>query len=110
MQIIYEIGIVGIILLGIAHSFYTFKKYKKVEADALWFFSATLGLIFSGLINYMNLIIHIQPTFTITLVANILLTLFAIVLAFTLPKITTFTLLFFALLLLVGSIIHFCNE
>lgn len=91
--------------MGIAHSSYTLKKYKEIEADALWFFSAVLGLIFSGLINYMNLIIHIPLTYTITLVANILLTLFAIVLAFTLQKFTTFTLLFFALLLLIGSVI-----
>ncbi len=105
MEIIYRIGILGIILLGIAHSFYTFKKYKKIEADSLWFFSAAPGLIFCGLINYMNLIIRNQLTLSITLVTNVILTLFAIVLAFTLQKVTTFTLLLFALLLLIISLI-----
>ncbi len=104
METIYKIGIIGIIFLGIAHSLYTFKKYKKLESNALWFFSATLGLIFSGLINYTNLILQNQVTFIVALAGNILLTLFSIVLTYTLRIATTFMVLFFALILLFGSI------
>ena len=106
MEVIYTIATSGIVFLGIAHSLFTFKKYKKIEEQSLWFFSAALGLIFSGFINYTNLIIHNVLTFKIALTANILLMLFSIVLVFSHKKITTFTLFFFALFLLIVSLIY----
>lgn len=104
MELLYKIAIGGIIILSIAHFFYTFKKYKKISEDALWFLSAALGLMFSGLINYLNLTINNRLTFQVAIAANISLALFSIVLAVTVRTITTYTLLLFALLL-VGSLI-----
>ena len=106
MKSIYTIAIGGIVLLSIAHALFTFKKYKKIEEQSLWFFSAALGLIYNGLINYTNLVIHNTLTLKIALTANILLTFFAVVLAFNLKKVTTFTLLFFALFLLIASLFY----
>ncbi len=45
MEIIYNIGILGISLLGIIHAVLTFKIYKKDDENAYWFFSIGLALI-----------------------------------------------------------------
>ena len=36
-------------LLGIAHAALSFKKYESFSAEAFWFFSAGLALLFAGI-------------------------------------------------------------
>lgn len=76
MEIIYKISIGAIILLGIAHVGFTFVKYRKLEPQALWFMSAGMGLLFCGLINYLNLSISSRLTHSVALGANLLLVVF----------------------------------
>ena len=40
MKTLYAVAIIGIILLGIAHSALSFKKYYQLSAEAFLFFSA----------------------------------------------------------------------
>ena len=77
---IYKIAIWTILLLGIGHSAFTFKKYKQVSAEALWFFSASLGLVFNGLLNYINLNVSNNLISNLTIGANAFQTIFFIVL------------------------------
>jgi len=104
MEIIYKISIGAIIFLGIAHIGLTFVKYKKIEPDALWFLSAGLALIFSGLINYVNLVGHSSFTGRISLSANVLLVLFSILLTFYIRKAQIFALALLSLLLLFNTL------
>lgn len=104
MEIIYKIAIWTILLLGVGHSGYTFKKYDKIQPEALWFFSASLGLIFSGLLNYINLNFPNHAVATITLGANIFQVLFNSVLAYNIRNATIFSAFLVAFVLLICSI------
>lgn len=77
MEIAYKISIGAVILLGPVHIGFTFVKYSKIELDALWFMSAGMGLIFSGLINYLHVKISSELTYSVALGANFLLVIFA---------------------------------
>ncbi len=105
MELIYKIGIIGIVILGVGHAALTFKNYKKLEENAFWFFSAGLALIFNGLINYMNMVIKSLFTFKIAVTANILLLIFAIILAYNVRKITMLLVVISALTLLISSLL-----
>lgn len=105
MELIYKIGIIGIVILGVGHAALTFKNYKRLEENVFWFFSAGLALIFIGLINYMNMVIKSLFTFKIAVTANILLLIFAILLAYKVRKITMLLVAIFALTLLISSLL-----
>lgn len=102
----YQITIWIILLLGVGHSAFTFKKYKQISPEALWFFSASLGLIFNGLLNYINLNVPNSLISNITMGANIFQVLFSIVLAFNIQKPTILVSLIISIALLVLSVIH----
>jgi hypothetical protein len=106
MKLIYTITIWLFIFLGLGHCIFTFKKYATIEANSLWFFSAALGVIFGGLINYINLKEASPLTNSITLGVNVFQLLFYCVLAYNIQKPIIFVALIFAFLLLVFSIIN----
>ena len=102
----YKVATWLILLLGVGHATYTFKKYQSITPEALWFFSASLGLIFNGLLNYINLNIDNKLISNITIGANIFQTLFFMVLIFYICKPTTIIALIVATILLFLSLIR----
>lgn len=106
MEIIYKISIGAISLLGVAHIGFTFVKYPKIEPNALWFMSAGMGLIFSGLINYLNLSISNSLTHFVALGANLLLIIFTTLLLIYIQNAQLFALALVSLFLLIGTFIY----
>jgi putative membrane protein len=101
MRTLYLVAIVGIILLGIAHSTLTFKKYNQLSAEAFWFFSAGLALVFAGLANSLYYQLQMPVTFRYTLAINVLLVLFTVFLAIKVTVPTTILVAVFSILLCV---------
>lgn len=106
MDMFYKISIGGIIFLGLAHIIFTFKKFKKIEPDAMWFSSAGIALLAVGSINYLNIEMHSPVSFKLAVSINILLVIFSILLVYSLKRITTFSLLVVALCLLISSALY----
>ena len=104
MRTLYLVAIVGIILLGIAHSTLTFKKYNQLSAEAFWFFSAGLALVFAGLVNGLHYQLQMPVTFRYTLVINVLLVLFTVFLAIKVTAPTTILVAVFSILLCIADI------
>jgi hypothetical protein len=99
-----------LLFLGVMHCVFTFKKYKQLELEAIWFFSAGLGLILCGLLNYINLN-FIHPTISIiTTGANLAQVLLTFVLAYNFPKGKTIFALVLVVLLLICSIVFVTKE
>jgi uncharacterized membrane protein len=94
-----------LLLLGVAHCVFTFKKYTHLELDAIWFFSAGLGLIMCGLLNYINLNFGNPTISMITVSTNIAQVLLTFVLAYNFPKGKTIFAAVLVFLLLVSSIV-----
>ena len=105
METLYQIGIYGVILLGIAHSLLTFKNYKKSDENAYWFFSAGLALIVCGILNNIYFNLTDKHFFYHTLIANILLFTFSIALSVRMKKITMYLVSIFSLIILIASIL-----
>ena len=101
MRTLYLVAIVGIILLGITHSTLTFKKYNQLSAEAFWFFSAGLALVFAGLANSLHYQLQMPVTFRYTLAINVLLVLFTVFLAIKVTAPTTILVAVFSILLCV---------
>lgn len=101
MKKLYLIAIVGIILLGIVHSALSFKTYNTPSAEAFWFFSAGLALIFAGLTNALHYRLKLLITFQYVLITDVLLVLFTISLAIKVPMLSTILVAFFSALLFV---------
>lgn len=104
MRTLYIVAIVGIILLGIAHSTLTFKKYNQLSAEAFWFFSAGLALVFAGLANSLHYQLQMPVTFRYTVAINILLVLFTVFLAIKVTAPTTILVAVFSILLCIADI------
>ena len=104
MRTLYIVAIVGIILLGIAHSTLTFKKYNQLSAEAFWFFSAGLALVFAGLANGLHYQLQMPVTFRYTVAINILLVLFTVFLAIKVTAPTTILVAVFSILLCIADI------
>lgn len=103
MEILYNIAIVGTLLLGLMHSTLTFKTYKKDDQNAYWFFSAGLALIVTAILNYINLKTQSEISLKLTLIANLLVFLFSVVLSLKLKKAPMFSVTFFTLILLISA-------
>ena len=99
MRTLHLVAIVGIMLLGIAHSALSFKKYNQISAEAFWFFSAGLALLFAGIANLMHYHLQLMLTFRYCNLINILLCIFTVLLAIKVPMLTTFLVAFFSVLL-----------
>ncbi|GJH40483.1 hypothetical protein RCZ04_10330 [Capnocytophaga sp. HP1101] len=106
MKILYGVAIVGIILLGIAHSALSFKKYNQLSAEAFWFFSAGLALIFAGIANGLHYQLQLPITFRYVLVINVLLVLFTALLAVKVPAPTTISVAIFSALLCIATLLN----
>lgn len=106
MKILYLIAIIGVILLGILHSLLTWKIYPSIEADAFWFMSAGLALIFAGIANYMNFLTGTSSSFQCVLTINTILAIFTILLAVNESQPTTVAVSIFSVILFVSSIIN----
>ena len=102
MRTLHLVAIVGIILLGIAHSTLTFKKYNQLSAEAFWFFSAGLALVFAGLANGLHYQLQMPVTFRYTLAINVLLVLFTVFLAIKVTAPTTILVAVFSILLCIA--------
>ena len=96
MRTLHLVAIAGIMLLGIAHSALSFKKYNQLSAEAFWFFSAGLALVFAGLVNGL----HYQLRYTLAI--NVLLVLFTVFLAIKVTAPTTILVAVFSILLCIA--------
>ena len=67
--------------LGVVHSALSFKKFEHFSAEAFWFFSAGLALIFAGIANLMHYQLRLSLSFHYCAVINILLAAFTVLLA-----------------------------
>lgn len=67
---IYRVATWTILFLGIGHALFTFKKFKSIQEDALWFFSTALGLITNVFLNYINLTISNNLVSNLTIGEN----------------------------------------
>lgn len=103
---IYKIATWTILILGIGHSAFTFKKYKQISNEALWFFSASLGLIFNGLLNYINLNVPNDLISNITIGANVFQSIFFIFLSYFIRKPTILAALIVSIILVLFSLFH----
>lgn len=103
MEIIYKTAILGTIILGVVHSFLTFRTYKKSDENAYWFFSAGLTLIILGISNFINLKTQTTTSIQLTAIANLMVFIFSICLSLKFRKITMCSVTLFTLILLVSS-------
>ena len=103
---IYRIATWTILFLGLGHALFTFKKYKSIQEDALWFFSTSLGLIFNGFLNYINLAILNNLISNLTIGANSIQFIFCAVLAYYVRVSTTYIALAVSAAILIISLIH----
>ena len=103
---IYKIATWTILLLGLGHALFTFKKFKSIEEDSLWFFSTSLGLIFNGFLNYINLTITNNLISNLTIGANSIQFIFCVVLAYYVRNPTTYIALVVSTNILILSSIH----
>jgi len=104
MKIFYVVTIAGIVLLGLVHSAFTFKRYTDFSADAFWFFSAGLALIFAGLGNGMHYRLQLPFTFMCVLLINLLLSCFTVFLAVKVNSLTTLAVAVCSVLMCVACI------
>ena len=93
MKTFYAVAIIGIMLLGIAHSALSFKKYDQLSAEAFWFFSAHYQL-------------QLPITFRYVLAINVLLVLFTVFLAIKVPAPTTLLVAIFSALLCIAILLN----
>ena len=103
---IYKIATWTILFLGIGHALFTFKKYKSIQEDTLWFFSTSLGLIFNGFLNYINIAISNNLVSNLTIGANCIQFVFCAVLVYFVRKPTTYIALMASTAILILSTIH----
>lgn len=106
MKTLYLIAIIGVTLLGILHALLTWRIYPSITADAFWFMSAGLALIFAGIANYMNFQTNTSFSFQCVLIVNIILNIFTIFLAIKESQLTTIAVAVFSIILLIGSIMN----
>ena len=97
IRILYALSTLGVMLLGLVHAILAFVRYQSFSAEAFWFFSAGLALLFAGVTNILQL--QSPLTFTCALLVNILLALFTLTLGIKVPAPTTILVAFFALLM-----------
>ena len=81
MKTLYLITIIIVMASGVVHSALSFKKYEHFTAEAFWFFSAGLALIFAGIANLMHYQLQLPLSFRYCAVINILLAAFTVLLA-----------------------------
>jgi hypothetical protein len=103
---IYKIATWTILFLGIGHALFTFKKYKSIQEDTLWFFSTSLGLIFNGFLNYINIAISNNLVSNLTIGANCIQFVFCAILVYFVRKPTTYIALIASTAILILSAIH----
>ena len=99
MRVLYLIFIIVIIALGVTHSALSFKKYENFSAEAFWFFSAGLALIFAGVANLMHYQLKLSLTFHYCTIINILIVIFTVLLAMKVPLPTTLLVAVFSVLM-----------
>ena len=102
----YKVATAAVLMLGLLHALYTFKKYKTIEEGALWFFSTSLALVFNGFLNYINLSVDNEMILNLTLTANVIQFIFCLVLSYIVRKPTTYLALVIALVVLLCSFIY----
>lgn len=103
---IYKIATWAVIILGLGHALYTFKKFKSIEENALWFFSTSLGLIFNGFLNYINLTIANDLVSNLTIGANSIQFIFCAVLVFYVRNPPTYIAITISTLILILSVLN----
>lgn len=103
---IYRVATWTILFLGIGHALFTFKKFKSIQEDALWFFSTALGLITNVFLNYINLTISNNLVSNLTMGANSIQFVFCVVLAYYVRKPTPYIALIVSTTILILSVFH----
>lgn len=88
----YATGIVMMSVFGLGHVVFAFILFQQINEPALWFFSAALTMLFGTAINFIHLKVSDPAIFTITVISNILLSAFSIVLALVIKEAQTIAL------------------
>lgn len=102
----YKIATYAILLLGVGHALFTFKKFKTIGENSLWFFSTSLGLVFNGFLNYINATIATNLISTITITANCIQFIFCVVLAYYVRNVPTYIAVMVSMAVLIFSFMH----
>jgi hypothetical protein len=103
---IYKITTCAVLTLGVGHALYSFKKFKSIEANALWFFSTSLGLIFNGFLNYINIQISNNLISNLTISANSIQFAFCTVLVYYVRNPPTYIAILISTLILGLSLVY----
>ena len=86
MKAIYKASLWTLIGLGILHTLLTPLFYPGFTIDALWFAGTGLGLLFLGLFNLAVLKSGAQAALNLCLIANIIGSLYGILIVIILPE------------------------
>ncbi len=86
MKAIYKASLWTLIGLGILHTLLTPLFYSGFTTDALWFAGTGLGLLFLGLFNLAVLKSGAQAALNLCLIANIIGSLYGILIVIILPE------------------------
>lgn len=101
---LYIAGIAVSIFFGIAHIIYAFFEFERLDEPALWFFSGALTLFFNAGLNVIHLNVASTLIYRVTLIANVVLAAFCILLAIVSAQIQTLILAFLLVYMLIISI------
>lgn len=106
MKLLYTSLISVFFLLGLGHMGFTFSKFDKIEPNALWFFSASFGVIFCVFLNFVNLKEQTGLVRLLVISTNMLQLLFYFVLVANIHKPTIIVAVVLSFLLVVVSILY----
>jgi hypothetical protein len=106
-KIFYGMGIGLSLIFGIGHVGYAFIEYDRLDESALWFFSGALAVLFNTGLNTLCLRECNKLNYSITMVANVALLVFSIVLAVEVTEIQTVC---FAIVVLYTSIVCYTHN
>jgi hypothetical protein len=96
-KIFYVIGIGLNLIFSIGHFGYAFMEYDTLDESALWFFSGGLAFLFNTGLNTLCLLECNKLNHIITMIANLALLIFSIVLAIVVTEIQTVCFVFVVL-------------
>jgi hypothetical protein len=106
-KIFYLMGIGLNLIFSIGHVGYAFIEYDRLDESALWFFSGALAVLFNTGLNTLCLRECSKLNHLITMIANLTLLIFSIVLAIVVTEIQTVC---FAVVVLYTSIVCYTHN
>lgn len=81
MKIYYKIAIAILSIFAVGHMAYTFYEYTALTENALWFFSASLAMLFNVILNALIWLTKSHYVVWGAIASNLLMLVFSIVLS-----------------------------